>query len=74
MFPTFQREQVFLPTRFHRRWPTEVNWLQLLPLLVSSLPRPKPESGSSQLRVAASGFRLVAFTPWDNFNSTHLWA
>ena len=38
MFPTFRREQVFLSTRFHRRWPTEVNWLQLLPLLVSSLP------------------------------------
>jgi hypothetical protein len=38
MFPTFRREQVFLSARFHRRWPTEVNWLQLLPLLVSSLP------------------------------------
>ncbi len=73
MFPTFRREQVFLPAHFHRRWLTEVSWLRLLPQLVSSLPRPKSESGSFQLGVAASGFRLVAFTPWDNLNSTHLW-
>ncbi len=72
-FPLSEESRFSSQSHFHRRWLTEVSWLRLLPQLVSSLPRPKSESGSFQLGVATSGFRLVAFTPWDNLNSTHLW-
>ncbi len=56
MFPTFRREQVFLSARFHRRWLTEVSWLRLLLLLVSSLPDRSRRVDLSNSRSPPQGF------------------
>ncbi len=56
MFPTFRRERVFLSARFHRRWLTEVSWLRLLLLLVSSLPDRSRRVDLSNSRSPPQGF------------------
>jgi hypothetical protein len=71
MFPTFRRERGFPPSLFPPPLTYRSKLALASPLVGFLASRPKPESVSFQLEVAASGFRLVAFTPWDNFNSTH---